>query len=202
MVVIGLTGGSGTGKGAVSSAFQKHNFAAIDTDAVYHELISEKTSPCLSALATEFGSSVITEDGILNRHALADIVFADGAEDKLKRLNKITHSFVLDEVRRRIPILKEQGYLGVLVDAPLLFESGFNSECDIILCVVAKKDTRIRRIRERDGITREMAERRISSQLSDEYLSAHSDFTIINDGDLSALEEEVEKIANIIKNKF
>ncbi len=202
MLVIGLTGGSGTGKGVVSLSFLKHNIASIDTDAIYRELTSKKDSPCLSALRAEFGESIISESGALDRRALAEIVFAEGAEYKRERLNKLTHGFIIQELKDRIPVLEKQGCFGVLIDAPLLFESGFDKECDIILCVISEKDTRIKRIIKRDGITEEMAERRICSQLDDEYLIAHSDFTVYNNGDIEELETEVAKITEIIKNKF
>ena len=102
---------------------------------------------------------------------LAKIVFAeDDGFVKRERLNKIAHFFVLDEVRNIIKSLSDSGYDAVLVDAPLLFESGFDKECDIILCVISEKNARIKRIMARDNITRDAAVKRIDAQLSDEFL--------------------------------
>ncbi len=198
MKVIGLAGGSGTGKGTVCSLFEKYNYTSIDADAVYHELISFAGSPCLDALRREFGDTIITSEGTLDRQALSKLVFAENARDKRERLNKITHSFVLAEIRTRISRLSSLGYTGVLVDAPLLFESGFDRECDIILCVISKKDTRIKRIIRRDGINEQMAEARISSQLSDEYLTKHADHVITNDGDMAELDAQIAKIVKLL----
>lgn len=199
MKIIGLVGGTGAGKGTVSKIFEKYNFAAIDTDAVYHEITSSLT-PCLIELRDAFGEGIITADGALDRRALAGIVFKEGAENKRALLNAIAHKFVLDEVRKRISVLKEQGYAAVLVDAPLLFESGFDKECDSILCITAGKNVRMQRIVKRDGISGEMASSRIKAQLSDEELKSRSDFVIENDGDLDALilcvENTVPKILN------
>ena len=200
MKIIGLTGGSGVGKGVVCSLLKKFNFASIDTDAVYHSLTSTPDSPCLKALIKEFGTEIISSGGTLDRKALAKAVFKDGAEDKRAILNKISHAFVIDEVRGIISKLKCDGYCAVVVDAPLLFESGFEKECDIILCVIAKKDTRIKRITQRDGISEEMANARISAQLCDEFLMENSDFVIYNDGDITELENQIECIANKIIN--
>ena len=199
MTVLGLTGPTGSGKGMLAEAFRKQGIPVLDTDAVYHELTS-KPSPCVSRLQEAFGEGILFPDGSLNRHALGAVVFSRGAEDKLRLLDEITHKFVLDEVRRRISRL-DADTPAVLVDAPLLFESGFDAECDIILCVIAKKDVRIERIVRRDGITEEMASARIASQKSDAFLIENSDFVIRNDGDLYALGEEVARVAEEILKK-
>ena len=199
MKIIGLVGGTGAGKGTVSRMLEKYNFAAIDTDAVYHEITSSMT-PCLLKLRENFGDGIITPNGSLDRRALAGIVFKEGAENKRALLNSIAHKFVLDEVRERISALKEQGYTAVLVDAPLLFESGFDKECDSILCITAGKNVRMQRIIERDSISIEMASSRIRAQLTDEELKKRSDFVIENDGDLDALSACVEKTVPMILN--
>ena len=84
------------------------------------------------------------------------------------------------------------------MDAPLLFESGFDTECDLVVSVTAPRATRIDRIIERDGISREQAERRIDSQLDDEFLRDHSDIIIENKSDLVRLSAEVKKITDRI----
>ena len=198
--MIGLAGGSGTGKGTVCAAFKKYNITSIDTDDVYHKLTSTVNSPCLNALISEFGERVINSDGILDRAELAKIVFAEDGFAKRERLNKIAHYFVLDEVRNIIKSLSDSGYDAVLVDAPLLFESGFDKECDIILCVISEKNARIKRIMERDNITRDAAVKRIDAQLSDEFLIQRSDYVIYNNGTEEELEHDVADIANKIKN--
>lgn len=200
MKIIGLVGGSGAGKGMVSAFFKEYSFATIDADAVYHELISSPGSECLNALGCEFGESVISSDGTLDRKALARTVFASGNGEKRKKLNQIAHKFVLDEVRRRISALDGTDAPAVVFDAPLLFESGFDKECDIIVCVLAEKNARISRIVQRDGISEDMARARISSQLDDDFLISHSDFVIRNDSDVHTLEKEVERVAKIILN--
>ena len=198
MKVIGLCGGSGSGKGVVSSLFESRGVPAIDTDTVYREL-TLGDGPCTRALAGEFGKEIISADGSLNRKVLGKIVFTDkDAKAKLKRLNEIAHQFILDETRRRLDIYRNQGYAAAIVDAPVLFESCFDSECDIIISVVADREVRIRRIMIRDNIDRESAEARIDSQLSDNEIILRSDFVIRNDSDLTALDERVCEVAHLI----
>ena len=188
MKVIGLCGGSGSGKGAVSSIFAEIGVPSIDTDAVYREM-TLSDSPCMRALAAEFGREIINSLGGLDRARLASIVFNDPS--RLKTLNKIAHSFILDETRRRLAKYSDEGLPAAIVDAPVLFESGFDKECDEIICVVADKETRIARIMSRDGITLDAAEKRIASQMPDEILISKCDQVIYNNSDIESLREQI-----------
>lgn len=194
MKIIGLCGGSGSGKGVVCRVFHAMGIGYIDTDAVYRELTS---APCdlLRALEDEFGREIITERGSLNREVMRTVVFSgEGSEHRLARLNEITHKYILDETRRRLSAFADEGLPAAIVDAPALFESGFDSECDLIICVVADYSTRIQRIMARDGITRRAAEERIAAQIPDGELIERCDHVIYNDGDISDLERQVSAI--------
>ena len=197
MKIIGLAGGSGSGKTTVCKLFSGLGFAYINTDEVYHKLISAP-SLCLDELVLEFGEGILNPDKTLDRKKLSAIVFAENAHVKRKRLNEITHFHILSETEGIIASLSDE-YFGVLVDAPLLFESGFDKKCDFIISLVSDKAMRIKRITERDGITSEDAAARINSQLSDEFLKENSDFLIVNDGDLDALRKSVYEISEKIK---
>lgn len=196
MKIIGLCGGSGSGKGTICQIFQGYGIPAIDTDAVYRDL-TEGPSECLAELVSYFGDSIIS-DGALNRSSLASIVFAKGAEHKLAALNAITHKHILAKTREVISGYIQSGAPAVIVDAPLLFESCFDKECDIIISVVADLDTKISRIMQRDGISRDAASRRIASQKSDEWLVARSDYVIYNNGNLEDLTLQIAQIVNKI----
>ena len=196
MMTIGLTGPTGAGKGAVASLLAKYGIPSIDTDAVYRELLVPP-SPLLDELAAAFGQEVIAEDGTLDRAVLASKVFAPGQEAELERLNAIAHPHILGEVRRRLAIYAKQNEMGdcplaVVVDAPQLFESGYDKECDIICSVLAPKPKRLARIMERDGISEERARARMNAQRSDSFYRK-AGYTVVNDGDLSKLEEEVKR---------
>ncbi len=200
MKVIGLCGGSGSGKGAVSRAFLSLGIPFIDADAVYHSLTSE-LGPCLDELVSEFGASIV-KDGALDRNALREIVFSgDNASIKQSRLNSITHKYVLLKIRSIIDEYAKDGVKGVIVDAPLLFESGFDSECDHTISVTADQNLRIARIMLRDKITYEQAYRRISLQKSDAWLLKNTDFNILNEGSLEELGLRVKEIYSTIFDK-
>ena len=197
MKVLGLCGGSGSGKGAVSHSFARYGVRSVDTDAVYHELISHP-SPCTEELAARYGEGILSENGTLSREALRRIVFED--KKALDVLNKITHKHILSATREIIRAEESCGASFILIDAPLLFESGFDKECDLIIAVVADADLRLGRIMKRDSISESLARSRIAAQLSDEYISARADFLIVNNGDISSIDSRVDEIfAELIK---
>ncbi len=201
MQIIGLCGSSGSGKSSAARIFASFGIPIIDADAVYRDLLYPY-SPLIADITKEFGSSVINDDGTLNRRALAAFVFSPGGNRvHLARLCAITHGAVISETELRISKLKKSGENRVIFDAPLLFESGFDKRCDVIVSVVADMDIRIGRLVERDGITPQQAKDRISSQLSDEYLISRSDYYIVNNGTADELYKSVADIVKKINEK-
>ena len=188
MKVIGLCGGSGAGKGTVCSVFAEFGIKSIDTDKLYHTLISTD-SECTRELIDAFGDGINAHPGI-DRRALRDIVFS--SSDKLNLLNTITHKHILSALRALISESKEAP--AIIVDAPLLFESGFNKECDVTVCVVADDDVRVNRITKRDGVTPEVARTRISSQISNGDLIKACDYAIENNSTVSELRDRVTEL--------
>ena len=195
--VIGLTGGSGAGKGEVSLCFLSHGIKSLDTDKV-SRYVCEPGKPCLAELAEEFGSQIITPDGTLDRRGLAHLVFNEPDEklraDKLAALNRITHRHIIAEINDWLKARAEAGDTLAVIDAPQLFESGFDKHCDFIIGVIADYVVRIRRIVSRDNISHESAEKRLSSQKSDDFFIKNCDFIVYNDGGLEALEGQVDVI--------
>ena len=202
MRIIGLCGGSGSGKGAVSECLSACGIPCIDLDKVYHELISTKTT-CLEEIVSEFGDSIVSVSGTLDRKALAAIVFCGyGCESRLARLNEITHKHVIAEAERIISDLASRGCDCVAVDAPLLFESGYDKRCDLTVAVVADRGLRIERIASRDGISAEQAENRINSQIADAELVERADYVIYNNGSKEELSASVGELLNKIKTEL
>ncbi len=202
MKIIGLCGGSGSGKGAVASIFGELGIPTVDLDKIYRELTLHD-SECLKELAERFGHNIIDSDGSLNRAVLAKIVFAgENASRNRRDLNSITHKHILAVADNLISVYRDNGAAAVAVDAPLLFESGFDKKCDVVVAVISDTDIRLSRIMRRDNISREMALSRISSQLSDEYLKCNSDFQIINNGSIDELRERAVEIARKILSQL
>lgn len=180
MRIIGITGPSGSGKTYLTEYLRNEGFPTIDADRVYHSLLTPQ-SECLCAIADAFGSSVIDEDGNLDRRALSDIVF--NSEEKLELLNKTVLDIVIREIRKMLSALEAQGVKTVIVDAPTLIESGFHKECTAVISVIADRKLRISRIAERDGISLEKASKRIAAQRSDSFYEKNSDLVLRNNGD-------------------
>lgn len=197
MKVIGLTGGSGAGKGEVSLCFMTYGIRALDTDKVAR-LVTAPGSKCLSELVDEFGREILLPDGRLNRHGLAKIVFGENDEEekhrKLSTLNRITHKHIIDEINSWLNCRAAAGDKIAVVDAPQLFESGFDKHCDFIIGVVADREVRLRRIIARDGIERSAAEKRIDSQLSDDFFTKECDFIVHNNGGIDELDGQLQTI--------
>ncbi len=193
MLTIGLTGPSGAGKGTVASLFAQCGVPSIDTDAVYHELLVPP-SDCLDELVERFGSSILKSDGALHRPALASIVFAPGHEEDLRDLNRISHRHVLNEARRQLEIYRSEGKPAVLVDAPQLFESGFDAECDFILAVLAPRSARMARIMARDGLDEARAIARMDAQKSDDFFREHADAVLVNGGEIGDMEADIRAL--------
>lgn len=198
MLTIGLCGGIGTGKTTAQDAFRAFGIPGIDADVVYHSLI-EHPSPLTTALAKRFGQKILRQNGSVDRAALAAIVFSEGNERDREDLNRLTHGAVLDECRAWLAEKEAEGADAAIVNAPLLFESGFDRECNLTIAILAPTEVRVERILSRDGMSRAEALRRIEAQHSDEYLTEHTDFQLVNDRDLQDLTRKVHDLAEIIR---
>lgn len=198
MLVIGLCGGSGSGKGTVSSLLAPYGIPSIDTDALYHAMIGG-ASPCTADLVAAFGTEILTPEGGIDRVALSRVVFtAQGADARRQTLNRITHAHILSAVREQLSRLRRDGVRAVLVDAPLLFESGFDRECDLTLAVLCRAEVRLARLARRDPAAIDTLRARVAAQHSDAWLIEHCDLLLSNEGGLDALRAQVERLAAAI----
>ena len=191
MLVIGLTGPTGAGKGTVSQLFASYGVAVIDADAVYHSLLVPP-SPCLDALVARFGKEILTADGRLDRPTLGRKVFSD--REALSDLNEITHRFVMAKIRAMLADLQRDPPIAALIDAPQLFEAGADRDCDVIVSVLADPKLRMQRIQTRDGIDAEMAQKRMNVQKSDAFFREHSTYVIENNTAPDVLKASVRRI--------
>jgi len=188
LTLIGLTGGSGTGKTTALLELEKFGALTIDCDAVYHELL-ENDRQLLGELEEAFPGTVA--GGRLERKALGARVFGD--EKALARLNAITHRHISAEVERRLKDWAMRGGRLAAVDAVELISSGLAARCDLTVGVLAAEETRLRRIMARDAIGRDYALRRIRAQRSDAYYIANCDVVLYNDADQAKFTEEFKK---------
>lgn len=184
---IGITGGSGSGKGYVCSILREMGYPCIDTDSIVHALYVTNKD-CISELKNEFGDAIFEND-VLVRSKLAQIVFSD--PEKLKILNTIVHRYVISECDNICKELFENGNETVFIDAPQLYEAGMEKMLDAVIAVIAPKDLRIKRIIKRDSISELSAHERIDNQHSDEFFKENADFMIENN--LSSSDDELKK---------
>ncbi len=192
MAVIGVTGPSGAGKSLFCSYFEEAGYLHLNCDKIYHSLV-DKPSECTRELAKLFGNGILNGDGSLDRPALAAIVFAPDAEEKRDKLNKLTHAYVLGEVRRAI---KETDRRHIIIDAPLLFEAGYEKECDLTVALIAPAEDRLARLCARDSRPAEALRARMAAAPADSFYTSRADMTVVNSGDLKALRAEAEMIIN------
>ena len=193
MLVIGLCGASGSGKGTVSAILKKRNIPCLDTDELYHRLI-EGPSDCTSDLTKSFGTAILGENGGINRKVLADVVFSDQTGQKHKKLNEITHYHIHKETVRWIEKYRTKEFAAVCIDAPMLFESHFDRDCDVTVAVLADEETKIKRIEQRDHISEEKAKMRLAHQISDAELLKKCDYALQNTQTVQALETQIEQL--------
>ena len=200
MIVIGLTGATGAGKGVFGKvAKEKYGFVHIDTDKTARSVV-EPGKPCLCDICEFFGEDVINADGTLNRKKLGSIVFTDA--EKLKKLNELTHHYITDEVNEIIAEAEKNGEDAVIIDAPLLFESGEDRLCDVTVGVIADECTRKKRIMSRDGISEEMADNRIASGKCADFFKEKCDYILENNGSAEDFEEKICRlIGTLTENK-
>lgn len=181
MQIVGLTGGSGSGKTTALRILGDRGALLLDADAIYHELL-ENDRDMLDALSARFPSAV--SGGAVDRKALGSIVFADASA--LQELNAITHRYVVEEIRRRLRIHAMNGGTLAAIDAVELHASGLDRLCTRTYAVLAPREARIRRIMARDGISEEAASRRLNAQKGDDYYINTCDIALLNDGNEAA----------------
>ena len=188
MKIIGLIGGSGTGKSSVARAFASLGLVHIDCDVIAREVVMPG-QPCLQELIDYFGDD-IADNGILNRSVLAQKAFASAEQTKM--LNEITHKYILKEIDRKIATVTDSP--GVIVDAAALAESGYLTNCDYVVAVTSCICKRIRRIMKRDKLSYQKATHRIKAQKPNSFYRSYADFVISNNTTMTHLTNKVSKI--------
>ena len=191
MIKLGLTGPTGAGKTTVARLLEQNGIPLVDADAIART-VTEKGSPVLSALADTFGKDILFPDGSLDRRALAAVAFS--SKENTEKLNAVTHPAILARIRRA---LADAPGDAVVLDAPLLFETGLDALCDHTVAVVADEAVRLARITARDGISEEAAKKRMAVQPDTAFYAARADILLYNNGDRSPAMLAADLLAQI-----
>ena len=193
-MVIGITGGIGSGKSLVTKFLQaKFGAAVIDTDTVGHEVMEIGTKAYYEILET-FGKEVLAKDESIDRKILGDVGFAN--EEMLSNLNDIIHPAVEAEVDKRIEDFNKKNYKYIALETALMIKVGYNRKCDKVWYVYADKDVRLKRLYYNRGLDRVKATKIIDNQNSDEEFRKIADAVIDNSG---TEEETLVQIKKILK---
>ncbi len=188
MKIIGLTGGIGSGKSTVSRFLAELGAIILDADKVGHEAL-KPGSEVREHVVNEFGKSMVTASGDIDRTKLGELVFNNPAARS--RLNQIMHPPMYKMVKTQLEKYRQQGADEVVLEVPLLIEAGWNSLVNEVWVTVASEATVLNRIRERTGLSEQEARARINAQLSNEERIKHADVVIETDCSLDELKAKV-----------
>lgn len=208
--VIGLTGGIASGKTTVSDYLKSLGVCVIDADEVAHEVTSPGSAG-FEEVIEEFGEDLLTPEGNLNRRKLGEIVFSD--KEALSKLNAIVHPLVIEKIRQMLTEIEGSHHVSgkgqeehdvpcVVLDVPLLFESGMDDLCDEVWVVAVDEDTQVKRLMERDGYTFDEAVRRIKAQMPLEEKVRRAHRVLDNTGTIEETKRQVDELFEDVMRKL
>jgi len=188
MFVVGITGGIGSGKTAVTDHLETLGIVVVDADKAARVVV-EPGKPALDEIAVHFGSEILLDDGALNRAALREVVFNDSAQRKI--LEGITHPRIREEIARQLSAATSPY---VVLSSPLLLESGQNSFADYVVVVDVPEAVQVDRTMRRDDNSESLVKQIMAAQLDRQTRLSRADEAISNDDTLEALHAEVEAL--------
>jgi dephospho-CoA kinase len=189
VLLVGLTGGIGSGKSTVSAMLAERGAEIIDADHIAREVVMPCT-PAWCKIRDHFGPGVLYPDGSIDRQALADIVFGDPA--KLALLNEITHPAIFQRIAERLEAAHGRDVI-VVLDAALLIETGLAQRVDVLLVTHSPKEVQVERLAAK-GVATPQAKARIAAQLAPEERLARADLAVDNTGSLEDLSRQVDDV--------
>ena len=197
MILVGLTGGIATGKSTVAGIFKRCGAVVIDADALAREVV-EPDKPAWREIVKTFGKTVINPNRTLNRQALGTTVF--GHPGKLRQLERIIHPRV---AREQIRLTRQAAHNDpraiVIYDVPLLFEAGIDKRVGATIVVTADRETQIARLKQRNGLSRAEALRRIKSQMPLAEKRRHADYVLNGTLPLPQLKKQVRSLYQALR---
>lgn len=185
MLKIGLTGGIGSGKSTVAKVFEELGIAVFYADSEAKKFLFN--SDVKIELSRLFGEEILDSNGEIIKVNLAQIVFSN--PKSIQKLNELIHPLLMEQFNIWALEKESEDNSYVIMEAAILFEAGFNTNVDRVLCITASIQERIARVMKRDGVTAKQVEDRMSHQWSDEKRAKLSDFVIDNSGSNMILEE-------------
>ncbi|KAG6796703.1 dephospho-CoA kinase [Apis cerana] len=197
LLVSGLTGGIATGKSSVAAVFQEFGIPVIDADQIARKVV-EPGKPAWHKIRKEFGLEIFLDTDELDRAKLGDLIFND--IEKRKKLNAITHPYIYKKIYWQAFKYFLQGHQFILMELPLLFETGHMlNYLHKIIVVTCEEDLQLQRLMERTGFTEAKAKLRIAAQMSLEKKAEMANFVIENSGSEYDTRQQSIRIINVLK---
>ena len=188
MLIIGLTGGIGSGKSVASDKFKSLGIDVVDAD-VASRTVVESGKPALKEIQDHFGSGIITAEGKLDRNKLREIIATDAKERKW--LESVLHPKIGEQITKEI---SESTSVYTLFVAPLLLETNSQEMCSRVVVVDVPKDVQIQRTAKRDKVSSNQVEQMVAAQMKREKRLEKADDVLLNNGTIEDLEKQVEEL--------
>lgn len=185
-IILGITGGFGSGKSTVAARFKSRSSAIIDADSLAHGLM-RPGSRVYKKIISAFGRGILKKDRAIDRRRLGKVVFAD--KDKLRKLNTITHPEVIRMLKKKIKTSEKKA---IILDIPLLVEAGLKGMADKIIVVKITREEQVKRLIKKSSLSREDILKRINAQAPLSQKLGVADFIIDNSGTIKQTEKQVE----------
>ena len=198
MMTLGITGRSGCGKSTVTAVFAARDIPLADADQLSREILLPG-SPLLPQLAERFGADIIRADGTLDRRLLADRAFA--TPEGKAALDALTHPEIVRRIRAAKQAALRAGAKLFVLDGAVIVGTAAEAECDKLCVVTAPFEVSVERIAARDGISPEMAARRLNAQTPEAELTAQANYVLHNDADLAALQAAAEQLCSALRTE-
>ncbi len=192
MLTVALSGGIASGKSVVAKVLEDLGCYIHRADIIAHELIAPG-KPAWKKIVNHFGQKILSDDKTINRARLAKIVFED--KDERRFLNQLLHPLVLEKKKKAIKALRREGRYKIFIsEAALTIEAGFADFFDKVVIVYCKKETQVKRLMDRDSISRKEAFKKIKAQMKPEKKLKYADYIIDSSGSLNSTVEQTERV--------
>ncbi len=188
--ILGLTGGIASGKSTVSAYLAQNGALIIDADLIARQVVAKRSSG-LKQIVAKFGKEILTASGELDRKKLGKLVFSN--KDLLQALTDITGPLIRAEILREIEAAKKAQVKLVVLDIPLLFETGYQTLCDKVMVVTVPSEVQLERVMKRDNLSAAEARKRIANQLPTSKRNELADVLIDNSKSVAETYQQVLK---------